>query len=81
MAFAMGTHARLGAGVGVSSSGGRRRSRRVQGKAPAGGEDDRVPVLYDAGGSGEAGGGGVQMEGGGEGVLQLMGGRRRRVGT
>ena len=41
MAFAMGTHARLGAGVGVSSSGGRRRSRRVQGKAPAGGEDDR----------------------------------------
>ena len=41
MSFAMGTHARLGAGVGVSSSGGRRRSLRVQGKAPAGGEDDR----------------------------------------
>jgi len=31
LAFAMGTHARLGAGA---AGGGRRRSRRVQGKAP-----------------------------------------------
>ncbi len=30
-----------GADVGVSSSGGSRRSWWVQGKAPAGGEDDR----------------------------------------
>ena len=36
LAFAMGTHARLGAG-----GGGRRRSRRVQGRAPAGGEEGR----------------------------------------
>ena len=35
-------HARpAGAGAGVTGSGGRRRSRWVQGKAPAGGEDDR----------------------------------------
>ena len=42
MAFAMGTHARLGAGAwaGGAGGGGRRRSRRVQGKAP-GGVDDR----------------------------------------
>ena len=37
----MGTHARLGAGAGGARAGGRRRSRRVQGKAPARGEDDR----------------------------------------
>ena len=29
----------------MSSSGGRRRSQRVQGKAPAGGEDDRSPYF------------------------------------
>ena len=34
LAFAMGTHARLGAGVGGVGTGGRRRSRRAQGKAP-----------------------------------------------
>ena len=81
MSFAMGTHARLGrawacqaAGAGGGRGGCRARPRWEEWTT---GE----PVLYDAGGSGEAGGGGVQMEGGGEGVLQLMGGRRRRVGT
>ena len=80
MAFAMGTHPRGGRGrvkqrgqaavaAGAGQGPGGRRGRQ------------EMPVLYDAGGSGEAGGGGVQMEGGGEGVLQLMGGRRRRVGT
>jgi hypothetical protein len=37
----MGTHARLGAGTGGAGEGGKRRARRVQGKAPAGGQDDR----------------------------------------
>ena len=41
LAFAMGTHARLGASVGVTGRGGSRRSRLVQGKAPAEGEDYR----------------------------------------
>ena len=36
LAFAMGTHARLGAATGGAAVGGRRRSRRVQGKVPAG---------------------------------------------
>jgi hypothetical protein len=65
LAFAMGTHDRLGAGAG-----GRWRSRWMQFKAPAGGEDDRgchMPVLYDAGGSGEACGGGVRVGGRGGG--------------
>jgi hypothetical protein len=40
LAFAMGTHARLGAGAGAGGgAGGQRRSRRVQGKAPKEGED------------------------------------------
>ncbi len=84
LAFAMGTHARLGAGAGVT--GGRWRSRRVQDKAPAGGEDDggcpyfmmpgdlvkRVVEACRWGAGGEA-------EGFGEGVLRLMGaGRTRR---
>ena len=42
LAFAMGTHARLGAGAGgEQGSGGRRRSRRRQGMAPAEGEEGR----------------------------------------
>jgi len=76
MAFAMGTHPRGGRGrvkqrgqaavaAGAGQGPGGRRGRQ------------EMPVLYDAGGSGEAGGGGVQMGGGGEGVLQLMRGRRR----
>jgi hypothetical protein len=83
----MGTHARLGAGAGGARAGGRRRSRRVQGKAPARGEDDRgcpyfmmpgdlVKRVVEAcrwGAGGEA-------EGFGEGVLRLMGaGRTRRL--
>jgi hypothetical protein len=55
-------HARpAGAGAGMTGGEVRRCSRRVQGKAPTGGEGGRqgMPVLYDAGGSGEAGGGGV----------------------
>ena len=68
LAFAMGTHAWLGAGAGVTGSGGRRRSRRAR-------KDDRgcpYLMIHDAGGSGEAGGGGVQMGGGG--VRECQGG-------
>ncbi len=42
VAFAMGTHARLGAGAGGAGGGGRRRSRRLQGKTPERGEDGRL---------------------------------------
>ncbi len=41
LAFAMGTHERLGAGsVVAGGGGGRRRSRRAQGKAPAAGREE-----------------------------------------
>ncbi len=77
LAFAMGTHERLGAGSArAGGGGGRRRSRRAQGKAPAvcvfitavpitsgGARGGGMPVPDDAGGSGEAGGGGVRVEG------------------
>ena len=47
MAFAMGTHERLGAGSAAAGGvGGRRRSRRAQGKAPAAGrEEEGHPYL------------------------------------
>jgi hypothetical protein len=42
LAFAMGTHERLGAGSAAAGGvGGRRRSRRAQGKAPAAGREER----------------------------------------
>jgi hypothetical protein len=47
----MGAHARLGAGAGVTGSGGRRRSRRVQGKAPVGEDNDRAALSVSAGGN------------------------------
>jgi hypothetical protein len=47
LAFAMGTHERLGAGSAAAGGGeGRRRSRRAQGKAPAAGrEEEGCPCL------------------------------------
>jgi hypothetical protein len=84
LAFAMGTHERLGAGSAAAGGvGGRRRSRRAQGKAPAAMREeegclylmmpaDLVKRVVEAGGwraEGELG----------EGVVRLMGGRRTRV--
>jgi alpha-tubulin suppressor-like RCC1 family protein len=81
LAFAMGTHGRLGAGSAAAGGvGGRRRSRRAQGKAPAARREeegcpylmmpaDLVKRVVEAGGwraEGELG----------EGVVRLMGGRR-----
>ena len=44
LAFAMGTHERLGASS--AAAGGKRRSRRAQGKAPAAGrEEEGCPYL------------------------------------
>ena len=84
LAFAMGTHERLGASsAAAGGGGGKRRSRRAQGKAPAAGREeegcpylmmpaDLVKRVVEAGGwraEGELG----------EGVVRLMGGRRTRV--
>jgi len=84
LAFAMGTHERLGAGSAAAGGvGGRRRSRRAQGKAPAAMREeegclylmmpaDLVKRVVEACGwraEGELG----------EGVVRLMGGRRTRV--
>ena len=81
LAFAMGTHERLGAGSAAAGGvGGRRRSRRAQGKAPAAMREeegclylmmpaDLVKRVVEACGwraEGELG----------EGVVRLMGGRR-----
>lgn len=81
LAFAMGTHERLGAGSAAAGGvGGRRRSRRAQGKAPAAMREeegclylmmpaDLVKRVVEACGwraDGELG----------EGVVRLMGGRR-----
>ena len=84
LAFAMGTHERLGASsAAAGGGGGKRRSRRAQGKAPAAGREEEgclylmmaaelVKRVVEAGGwraEGELG----------EGVVRLMGGRRTRV--
>ncbi len=47
LAFAMGTHERLGASsTSAGGAGGKRRSRRAQGKAPAAGrEEEGCPYL------------------------------------
>jgi hypothetical protein len=60
----MGTHGRLGSGVGWGG----------------GGQGQGVPVHEDAGGAGEEGGGSLWMEGGRVrgGRVRLMGGRRTR---
>ena len=64
LAFAMGTHERLGAGsAAAGGGGGRRRTRRAQDKAPATGRGGGMPVPADDSGSGEAVGGGVRVEG------------------
>jgi hypothetical protein len=64
LAFAMGTHERLGAGsAAAGGGGGRRRTRRAQDKAPATGRGGGMPVPDDDSGSGEAVGGGVRVEG------------------
>ena len=84
LAFAMGTHARLGAGTGGAAVGGRRRSRRVQGKAPAGEEEGRGCAYAEMAGElvkqvVEA----CRWEAGrevGEGVARLMGGGRLGAG-
>jgi hypothetical protein len=84
----IGTHARLGAGEGGAGAGGRGQAAIAAGAAgqgPGGGRGRQgMPVLYDAGGSGEADGGGVQVGGrrraSGRGLLRLMGaGRTRRL--
>jgi alpha-tubulin suppressor-like RCC1 family protein len=84
LAFAMGTHERLGASsAAAGGGGGKRRSRRAQGKAPAAGREQKgclylmmpaelVKRVVEACGwraEGELG----------EGVVRLMGGRRTRV--
>ena len=84
LAFAMGTHARLGAGTGGAAGGGRRQSRRVQGKAPVGEEEGRGCAYAEMAGElvkqvveacrWEAG---QEM---GEGVARLMGGGRLGAG-
>jgi hypothetical protein len=81
LAFAMGTHERLGTGSSAAGGGGgRRRSRRAQGKAPAAGrEKDVCPdlmmpadlvkrVLESCGWTAEG-----EL---GEGLVRLMRGRR-----
>jgi alpha-tubulin suppressor-like RCC1 family protein len=81
LAFAMGTHERLGAGSAAAGGGGRRRrSRRAQGKAPAAGREEEgctymmMPVdLVKR--VVEACGWRAERELG-EGVVRLMGGRR-----
>ncbi len=77
LAFAMGTHARLGASVGVTGRGGLGFRSEVEagaGQGPGGGRGlQGMPVLYDARGSGETGGGGVQV--GGQGGRRWASGR------
>jgi hypothetical protein len=80
LAFAMGTHERLGAGSAAAGGGaGRRQSLRTQGKAPAGREEEGCPYLMMPADLVkrvvEACGWRAEGELG-EGVLRLMGGRR-----
>ena len=80
VAFAMGTHERLGASSSAAGGGGgRRRSRQAQGKAPAGREEEGCPFLMMPAelvkGVVEACGWRAEGELG-DGVVRLMGGRR-----
>ncbi len=80
LAFAIGTHERLGAGSAAGGGGGgRRRSRQAQGKAPAGREEEGCPFLMMPAelvkGVVEACGWRAEGELG-DGVVRLMGGRR-----
>ena len=61
LAFAMGTHERLGAGSAAAGGVGGRGVRRVRHRRR--GRGGGMPVPDDAGGSGEAVGGGVRVEG------------------
>ena len=83
LAFAMGTHRRLGAGAAGAGGGGRRMSRRVQGKEPDEGRrcaygdmpEDLVRRVVEAcrvwpeGAAGKA-----------EGVVRLVGGGKGKKG-
>jgi hypothetical protein len=62
LAFAMGTHA-LGSAEAEAAApaGGSRRSKRLQGKAAGADKNKRLCACDDAGRSGEAGGGDVQV--------------------
>ena len=87
LAFAMGTHRRLGAGAAGAGGGGRRMSRRVQGKEPDEGRrcaygdmpEDLVRRVVEAcrgcgreGGGGGAAGGGRERQEGGEQRLDIV---------